>query len=67
MVCGRIACSIERTGPTSFPEGLIVPTIAAASNEVLRQLEAVSAFNSRIEGLPRDAKEARGLGEIFPK
>lgn len=30
VVCGKIACSTDRNGPTSLPEGLIVPSTAAA-------------------------------------
>ena len=30
MSCDSAACSMERNGPTSFPLGLITPTMAAA-------------------------------------
>lgn len=33
MVFGSIACSTARNGPTSLPDGLIVPTTAAATSQ----------------------------------
>ena len=52
MVCGKTACSTERNGPTSLPEGLIVPSTAATLSMAKLSVSAKTAPARAINAAP---------------